>query len=249
GGEEEGTDTFVCDTDSGTCRATCNPEFDTESTCAGFDGWCGPTSDGQYACLDAEGDSELEDDCDEGEACVVFSSAGGICVETGDAEIGDECAWDPDDPFGDYGCEAGARCLSGHCVTLCDLSDWGEERVTCEESVPCTAVFYPGQYRPMGACLGSCDPYSQGQCAEGSLCAPYVDQYAVVRFSCREGAEDAVSAGDECSPLTEVCEEGFACVEDGETHRCLQTCGGENATCTAGTCSTDEPLWVCRTAE
>ncbi len=116
-------------------------------------------------------------------------------------------------PGDDQPCRSGRSCQSLHGepdLSVC-LDECGtDERGQCDGLDVCVGGTF-------GVCRGMCQPFSQGQCPEGTQCRIYDAQAA----SCQ--LEGTVQENDACEEDTD-CDEGLRCIGSAGGERCQQAC-------------------------
>ncbi len=167
--------------------------------------------------------STFEQNCAEGEKCVVYAERGGAvwsatkCVMvTGDQQVGEPCLVEGGGTSGVDDCAKGAMCWdvdkqgAGTCVALC-----GGTQVdpVCDSMHLCLQY---GEY--FGLCeLMKCDPLVL-DCAGGDLCIPYGDG-----FVCRPDLSGEMGAVNDPCDHADACDAGLVCITTAEaSSACMQ---------------------------
>lgn len=224
------TDPTIDPSQSGTTTSSF-PDTDSESETDVSPAGC----DGLAPC-----DGARDTSCSNGTKCTPIAEVAGApgvwdffaCLPVPDnpADHGEECvsAACGDGPQGNAvdTCVAGAACVQGVCVTLCEAAG------DCEAESVCT----PLDGSVARICQGTCDPLTQG-CPKGTACFPLQNNLATCVPAGQQGD------GEVCDYIND-CQVGLTCAPAA----LLPGCGGEGCCalyCNLEDSDCEEPM-VCR---
>ncbi len=139
---------------------------------------------------------------------------------------------------GEFRCDAGFTCKSGHCIENACADKVCEAGQACRNGIcmnACDGVVCPvGQECQLGRCV---DPCAAVTCSAGKVCERGLCVSDCSCRGCKDGLEcgaDGKCTDPQCVGVT--CEPGFKCV----AHECVDACAGvncpNNGVCVAGNC-------------
>ena len=239
---------FVCDVPAGVCGRRC--DIESPSSCPvgswcvstdrpefGHDGLC-RSSDCGDVCLNPPScvDTVTPFACDVGTGtnsgtCVALGQGANLCLEAGEAELGEDCDGEVDAVENGLPCAAGLRCFEGACVEPCQY-DAAAPLVGCVNDTACLPVFVSAGDNHPGVCQYNCTPFSVGECASGFACTFSVGEETglVEAWYCSDLPGDGlptVEVDQTCStddPPTNLCAEGNYCEIEEPSGTCVQYC-------------------------